>query len=110
MKISILQPGRDRNSDFPQADALDTFGKRFTARRKAAALSQKQLAERIGTAHSPIGKYKCDEMKPSIEAARRLPVLHDTIVAYLLGAPLADLLADSRMLRRLRDIQHLPER
>ena len=70
----------------------------------------KQPAQDFGTAHFTIGKYERDEMKPSIEAAKRLAVLLDTTVAYLLGEPGADLLADAQMMRRLRDIQQLPER
>jgi len=95
---------------YPDANALDSFGKRLTERRKAARLSQKQLAEQFGTAHSTIGKYERDEMKPSIEAAKRLAGLLDTTVAYLLAEPGAELLADAQMMRRLNDIQQLPER
>ena len=49
-------------------------------------------------------------MKPSIEAAKRLAALLGTTVAYLVAEPGADLLADAGMMRRLTDIQQLPER
>ena len=89
--------------------ALASFGKRLAERRRAAGLSQKALAERFGTAHSTIGKYERDEMRPSIDAAKRLAAILGTTVAYLLGEPGADLLADTRMLTRLRDIAALPD-
>ena len=95
---------------YPTATALDSFGKRLAGRRKAAGLSQKQLAQDFGTAHSTIGKYGRDGMKPSVEAAKRLAVLLDTTMAYLLREPGADLLADAKMMRRLRDMQQLPGR
>lgn len=89
--------------------ALATFGRRLAERRRAARLSQSELARRFGTAHSTIGKYERDEMKPSIEAAKRLAALLDTTVAYLLDEAGGELLADARMLARLRDIAALPD-
>ena len=89
--------------------ATATFGHRLAERRREMRLSQSELARRFGTAHSTIGKYERDEMKPSIEAAKRLAALLETTVAYLLGEPGGDVLADARMLARLRDIAALPD-
>ena len=64
---------------------MDTFGKRLTECRKAKNLSQKELAEAFVTSHTTIGKYKRDEIVPSIDAAKKLAKILDTSVGYLLG-------------------------
>lgn len=86
------------------------FGKKLAECRKAKGLSQKELAQLLNTSHSVIGKYEREEMTPSIEAAVKLARILDTTVAYLLGENKdADLLKDPAMLKRLQDIQNLPQ-
>lgn len=93
------------------APTADVFGQRLAERRRAAGLSQQELADRFGTSASAIGKYERGRMKPSIEAAARLAALLETSVAYLLGEiGTASLYADAAMVRRLEDIRALPER
>ena len=43
------------------------------------------LSKLLGTSYTVIGKYERDEMKPSIDVAKRLAKLLDTTVGYLLG-------------------------
>ena len=57
------------------------------------------------------GKYKRDEMIPSIEAAKKLAKILDTTVGYLLGeTDQADLFKDPKMLQRFQDIVNLPNK
>ena len=85
------------------------FGKKLAECRKAKGLSQKELAKLLNTSHSVIGKYEREEMTPSIEAAVKLANLLDTTVGYLLGENKeASLLKDTKMLKRLEDIDNLP--
>ncbi len=50
-------------------------------------------------------------MVPSIEAAKKLALILDTTVGYLLGEDeQADLFKDKKMLQRLQDIAKLPEK
>lgn len=86
------------------------FGKKLTECRKAKGLSQKELAKLLNTSHSVIGKYEREEMTPSIEAAVKLANLLGTTVGYLLGENEdSELLKDPAMLKRLQDIEALPQ-
>lgn len=50
-------------------------------------------------------------MVPSIEAAKKLALILDTTVGYLLGeSDDTNLLKDPTMLKRLNDINHLQEK
>jgi transcriptional regulator with XRE-family HTH domain len=57
------------------------------------------------------GKYKRDEMIPSIEAAKKLAKILDTTMGYLLGESEESILfKDPTMLKRFQDISLLPEK
>jgi transcriptional regulator with XRE-family HTH domain len=88
---------------------MATFGKKLAECRKAKSLSQKELAELFSTSHTTIGKYERDEMTPSIDAAKKLAMILDTSVGYLLDeTEQSDLFKDKKMLQRLQDIANLP--
>jgi len=90
---------------------MDTFGKKMTECRKAKNLSQKELAKAFGTSHTIIGKYERDEMNPCIEAAKKLAILLDTTVGYLLGETEQDgFFKDKKILQRFQDTANLLER
>lgn len=90
---------------------MSSFGKKLAECRKAKNLSQKGLAEIFKTSHTTIGKYERDEMVPSIEAAKKLALILDTTVGYLLEEnEELDLFKDKKMLQRLQDIAKLPEK
>ena len=83
-----------------------SFGKKLRECREAKGLSQQELAKKLGSAHTVIGRYERDEMTPSIEVAKLL----DTTVGYLLGeATNSDTFKDPAMLQRLNEISALPE-
>jgi len=79
--------------------------------RKAKKLSQSELARILSTNHSVIGKYERGDVKPSIDAVKRLAAELDTTVAYLIGeADTNELFRDPDMLQRLKDINALPKK
>jgi transcriptional regulator with XRE-family HTH domain len=87
-----------------------TFGKRIRECREAKKWSQAALAREMSVHHSLIGKYERDEVKPSIDIGQRLATVLGTTVGYLLGETTdGDVLKDPAMLRRLIDINELPE-
>ena len=81
------------------------FGKKLREAREAAELSQKDLANKIGSVHTVIGRYERDEMKPTIDVVKKLADVLETTVGYLLGETEdRELLKDPAMLKRLQDI------
>ena len=90
---------------------MDSFGSRLRECRKQKGLSQNELAGILNTNHSVIGKYERDDVKPSIDAVKRLAEVLDTTVAYLLGeAGTDELFKDPAMLQRLKEINALPKK
>ena len=85
-----------------------TFGQKLTFCRKEKKLSQADLGKLSAINGDIIGKYERDEMKPSIETAKKLAdgleVSLDDLVGY------GDLrILDKKTLQRLEDIDKLPE-
>jgi len=89
---------------------MDTFGKKIAALRKELKMSQNDIAKKLSTSTSVIGRYERDEMTPSIDAAKNIAKLLNTTVGYLLGeTEQTNLLSDPEMLKRLNDIAALPD-
>lgn len=90
---------------------MSTFGQKLVECRKAKKLSQSELARLLKTNHSIIGKYERDEVKPSIDVVKKLADTLQTTVGFLLGeTDDMNLLKDPEMLKRLNDINNLPEK
>lgn len=90
---------------------MSSFGKRLRECREAKGLSQQDLGKLLETSYTVIGKYERDEMKPSIDVAKKLAKLLDTTVGYMLGETKeVNVLKDPAMLKRLNDIQSFPEK
>jgi transcriptional regulator with XRE-family HTH domain len=88
-----------------------TFGKRLRECREAAKLSQQALAKELNTSYTVIGKYERDEMTPSIEVAKSLAKILGTTVGFLLDeTDDMNMLKDKTMLKRLNDINQLPDK
>ena len=84
---------------------MNSFGKKLSECRKDKSFSQAQLAKKIGSYHSIIGKYERDEVKPTIDVVKKLADALSTTVGYLLGeTEEVELLKDPTMLKRLNDI------
>lgn len=89
---------------------MKTFGKRLRECREDAGLSQQELAKKLITSHSVVGRYERDEMIPSIDVARKMANLLDTTVGYLLGeVDDSGTFKDPAMLKRLKDIMLLSD-
>lgn len=87
-----------------------SFGKKMRECREAKSLSQSELARKLGTNHSIIGKYERDEVKPTIDVVKKIAGILDTTVGYLLGeSDEINLLKDPLMLKRLNDINLLSD-
>ena len=89
---------------------MSSFGQRLTQCRKARGLTQAELARRMQTNHSILGKYERDQVRPSIDVVVRLTEELETTVSYLLGEVEEEtLLKDPVMLERLKTLHALPE-
>jgi transcriptional regulator with XRE-family HTH domain len=89
---------------------MDTFGQKLRVGREAKGFSQAELARKINSHHSIIGKYERDEVKPTIDVVKKLADVLETTVGYLLGETEdRELLKDPSMMKRLNDIAKFPE-
>ncbi len=85
-----------------------TFGDKMTLMRKQKKLSQAELGKLASINGDIVGKYERDEMKPSIETAKKLADALDVSLDYLVGD--GDMKAlDKKTLKRLEDIEKLPD-
>lgn len=84
-----------------------TFGQKITSVRKQKQMSQAELGKLSGVNGDIVGKYERDEMKPSIETAKKLADALEVSLDYLVGGELKVL--DKKNLKRLQDIEKLPE-
>jgi len=85
-----------------------TFGQKMSFCRKEKKLSQAELGKLSGINGDIIGKYERDEMKPSIETAKKLADALAVSLDYLVGD--GDLkVLDKKTLQRLEDINKLPQ-
>jgi transcriptional regulator with XRE-family HTH domain len=89
---------------------MATFGKKLKECRDAKGFSQNELAKAIEVHHSIIGKYERDEVKPSIDVVKKMAEALDTTAGYLMGESKNTMaLKDQAMLKRINDINNLPE-
>jgi transcriptional regulator with XRE-family HTH domain len=84
-----------------------TFGQKITSVRKQKEMSQAELGKLSGVNGDIVGKYERDEMKPSIETAKKLADALEVSLDYLVGGELKVL--DKKTLKRLQDIEKLPD-
>ena len=84
-----------------------TFGQKITSVRKQKEMSQAELGKLSGVNGDIVGKYERDEMKPSIETAKKLADALEISLDYLVGE--GNQVLDKKTLKRLEDIEKLPE-
>lgn len=85
-----------------------TLGQKMSFCRKEKKLSKAELGKLSGINGDIVGKYKRDEMKPSIEPAKKLADALAVSLDYFLGD--GDLkVGDKKTLQRLEDIEKLPQ-
>ena len=84
-----------------------TFGQKITLCRKEKKLSQAELGKLSSINGDIIGKYERDEMRPSVETAKKLADALSVSLDYLVGD--SDLkVLDKKTLQRLEEIDNLP--
>ena len=80
----------------------------YLKQEKNKGINQETLAEQLGTKGPAIGRYESDEMKPSIETAKKLAEALAVALDYLVGD--GDLkVEDKKAMHRLEDIEKLPQ-
>lgn len=85
-----------------------TFGKRLGEVRKDRKMSQDDLAKKMDMQGAVIGRYERDEVKPSIEVAANIAQVLGVSLDYLVGN--TDLLLDADVIKKIQEIQRLPEK
>ena len=84
-----------------------TFGEHIVLQRKHLKMSQDELAKKIGASAPIIGRYERNEIKPSIEVAKKIADELGVTVDYLIGGS-AKMVLDKKMMKRMEDIEALP--
>jgi transcriptional regulator with XRE-family HTH domain len=79
------------------------FGDRITLVRKQKKLSQSELGKLADVSGDIVGKYERNEMKPSIETARRLANALNVTLDYLVGDSDTSVF-DKNITKRIEDI------
>lgn len=85
-----------------------TFGEKILTLRKKLKWSQADLAKRIGTSAPIVGRYERDEIKPSIEVAKKLADELEVTIDYLVGGSNKTVL-DKNLLMKIQEIEQLEE-
>lgn len=85
-----------------------TFGQKLALCRKEQKLSQAETGKRSGINGDIVGKYERDEMKPSIDTAKKLADALEVSLDYLVGDAELKIL-DKKTMQRLEDIERLPD-
>jgi transcriptional regulator with XRE-family HTH domain len=88
----------------------ETFGQRLARLRKAAGLSQEQLAKHLGTTQTLISEYEHDNRRVHAERISKIAHLLNVSVDELLGhkPSKATGAASLKLVRRLKAIEALP--
>jgi transcriptional regulator with XRE-family HTH domain len=84
-----------------------TFGERCSHIRKRKKISQAQIGKCLKIDGDAYGRYERDEVKPSIEMAKKISDVLDVSLDYLVGK--TDLELDNEMLKRVRLVSKLPK-
>ncbi len=88
---------------------MSLFGKNLKEYREKKNLSQYELSKLINANHSIIGKYERNEVKPSIEVAKKLANVLGTSVGYLLGENQEySFTENTQLVKRINNILSLP--
>ena len=85
-----------------------TFGERILSLRKKLKWSQSDLAKRIGTSAPIVGRYERNEIKPSIEVAKKLADELGVTIDYLIGGS-DNMILDQALLEKMKDIENLSD-
>lgn len=86
-----------------------TFGERIISLRKKLKWSQDELAKKVGTSAPIIGRYERNEIKPSIEVAKKIADELGVTIDYLISEG-QNASFDKKNVQRLNDIENLPDK
>ena len=86
-----------------------SLGSRIIDLRKQKKWGRDELGKIIGTSGAMIGKYERNEMTPSVEIAKKIAEALEVSLDYLVGST-SFVLKDKQMLKRLQDINNLPDK
>ena len=84
------------------------LGSKIIALRKKYNISQGELAKRAGVSRTIIGNYERNENTPSIEILLKIAKEFNVSVDFLIGEGQLSSY-DKEVLKRIDDIEHLPE-
>jgi transcriptional regulator with XRE-family HTH domain len=95
----------------PKSTEALKFGRRLKELRKRRALSQKELAAMIGVHYLQISQYETGSYFPTVgkllDIAKALQVSMDDLFGEIV--PDEKQVSNLRLLRRFRDLEHLPK-
>ena len=83
------------------------IGSKIMELRKAKNWSQEDLAKQIKSSRIMIGKYERNDNLPSIEVLLKIANVFNVSVDYLIGEGSLSTY-DKEVLKRINDIEHLP--
>lgn len=84
------------------------IGSKIIALRKKFNISQSELAKRVNVSRTIIGNYERNENTPSIDILLKIAKEFNVSVDFLIGE--GELSSyDKEVLKRINDIEHLPE-
>ena len=83
--------------DNTETNNTDTLGKRIMALRKAAGMTQEQVAERLGVSPQAVSKWENDVSCPDVTMIPRLAQLFNVSTDELLGLKASTILLHTAM-------------
>ena len=86
-----------------------TFGERITPYTQAAEVVTGRTGQKVGTSAPIVGRYERNEIKPSIEIAKKIADELGVAVDHLLGGS-EKMVLDKKLMKRIEDIEALPEK
>jgi transcriptional regulator with XRE-family HTH domain len=84
------------------------IGSKIINLRKKANISQSELAKRVSVSRTIIGNYERNENTPSVDILLKIANEFDVSVDFLIGQGQLSTY-DKDVLKRIDDIEHLPE-
>ncbi len=83
------------------------IGSKITTLRKKFNLSQSELAKKVEVSRTIIGNYERNENTPSVDILLKIAKTFDVSIDYLIGEGSLSTY-DKEVLKRINDIEHLP--
>jgi transcriptional regulator with XRE-family HTH domain len=85
------------------------LGDKISTLRKQKNISQVELAEKTGISRDGISKYERGDIVPSVEYAKRIADTLGVSLDYLVSEDAKEDALDKDAVKRIKDIQKLPE-